>query len=171
MGYRGVLVDSRARTARQQRSRKGPQIPTGFFRDRIKTVPAPDFDLLHEHASKLAALTKPGQREEGLFTWCDFVAEHWKAISDIWRGRRSETPTATQQEQFRLTVAVQTVNLLRDAIEANGNVYSGHLVPNFTSVTDLLVCDFDDLVQEVRDWPVMRERLTPQWNEFLLPPA
>ena len=39
---------------------------------------------------------------------------------------------------YRCRVAIRTVNLMRCAMERNGNRYEGSLVPNLTSITDVL---------------------------------
>ena len=39
--------------------------------------------------------------------------------------------------QKRLELIVRVANLLRRAMERNGNRYDGRLVPNLTSITDL----------------------------------
>jgi hypothetical protein len=44
----------------------------------------PDFDRLHELASRLAKLTAPGEQEPGLASWCMFVGENWQEISRMW---------------------------------------------------------------------------------------
>lgn len=43
----------------------------------------------------------------------------------------------------RIEAAIKVCNLLREAIEQNGNVYSGSLIPNLTSVTDVLGQPFE----------------------------
>jgi len=70
----------------------------------------PDFDKLHRLSSKLAALTKPGDRQEGLSTWCVFVGETWRDIagmwdepadsllSDLWNEFHREFPTCCMQD-------------------------------------------------------------------------
>lgn len=40
--------------------------------------------------------------------------------------------------KFRIEVTCRIIDLLRQAIQRNKNIYVGHLVPNLTSVTDAL---------------------------------
>lgn len=47
----------------------------------------PDFDLLHEKATKLARLTHPDERQPGLFTWSMMVGQLWKEIVEMWTGK------------------------------------------------------------------------------------
>lgn len=47
----------------------------------------PDFDKLHDLSKKLASLTAPGQREEGLGTWAMIVGEIWGEIAGMWDDR------------------------------------------------------------------------------------
>src|SRR5271166_2771279 len=44
----------------------------------------PNFDRLHNLASKLSKLTAPGQQEPGLASWCLMTGETWKQIAEIW---------------------------------------------------------------------------------------
>ncbi len=44
----------------------------------------------------------------------------------------AEIPDTPDQLLFRIQIAARVSLLLRDAIEANGDQYSGSLVPNFT---------------------------------------
>lgn len=62
------------------------------------------------------------------------------------------------KEEYRIVVAVQTCNLLREVMSNNLNdygemVYSGSLAPNLTSVTEILTCSFDELLEAVRTYP------------------
>jgi hypothetical protein len=41
-----------------------------------------DFNKLGFHVEMLKNLLS--DRQEGLVTWCQLVAKHWKAISDMW---------------------------------------------------------------------------------------
>jgi len=58
-----------------------------------------------------------------------------------------------QQAEFRIAVTLKLAKLLRAALEANGNRYSGGLVPNLTSVTDCLTIPFPLLLDQVRNTP------------------
>jgi hypothetical protein len=52
----------------------------------------PDFDKLHDLSRKLAALTNPGDRQDGLATWCMFVGETWQEIVKMWDDPRPPVP-------------------------------------------------------------------------------
>lgn len=58
-------------------------------------------------------------------------------------------------EEIRIKVTVKIVNLLRDAIEKNNNVYSGSLIPNITSITDALTMPIYEIYKVVADNPVI----------------
>lgn len=47
----------------------------------------------------------------------------------------------------RVVAALKAARLLREALEANGNEYSGALVPNLTTITDILTIP-DALLEE-----------------------
>jgi len=56
-------------------------------------------------------------------------------------------------EDYRIAVAVRVCHMFRIALERNGNVYSGGLVPNLTSIQDCLVIPFDVLQRTVATNP------------------
>ena len=58
-----------------------------------------------------------------------------------------------QQTAFRIAVALKVCEALREALEANDNRYSGRLVPNLTSITDVLTFPFSELVEQIRRDP------------------
>ena len=57
--------------------------------------------------------------------------------------------------ELRCTVALRVVNFLRQAIENNRNVYHGGLVPNITSVSDVLTMDFPMLLDQIAKTPAL----------------
>jgi hypothetical protein len=58
-----------------------------------------------------------------------------------------------QQTAFRIAVALKVCDAFRAALEANGNRYDGRLVPNLTSITDVLTLPFSALVEQTRHDP------------------
>ncbi len=60
---------------------------------------------------------------------------------------------------FRLACVVQIAELLREAIERNGGVYSGALVPNIQSIADTCALPWPMLVEQVAMFPPLVERL------------
>lgn len=52
---------------------------------------------------------------------------------------------AQRRDQYllRMGVALVVLQKLREALEANGNYYRGTLVPNLTSVSDILTLPWD----------------------------
>jgi hypothetical protein len=54
---------------------------------------------------------------------------------------------------YRRRTALRCVLLLQDAIQANAGKYSGSLVPNLTSVANLLTCEFSDVLEAVAHFP------------------
>jgi hypothetical protein len=58
-----------------------------------------------------------------------------------------------QQSAFRIAVTLKVCDAFRGALEANGNRYDGRLVPNLTSITDVLTLPFSALVEQVRRDP------------------
>lgn len=72
-----------------------------------------------------------------------------------------------RQHKFKVWAAVQTVNLLTDAIEQNNNVYSGSLVPNLQSVLGVLRADHTELVAAVKQFTRLHEALREEFPEFL----
>lgn len=69
--------------------------------------------------------------------------------------------TTLSRAEFRARIAVRMCYLLREAIERNQNVYSGSLIPNLTSVTDVLTIDYEQLVAEVRKHPQIYGDMKP----------
>ena len=65
----------------------------------------------------------------------------------------------TPRERFRIACIAVSVNLLRDAMRRNGDRYSGGLVPNLQSLSDLCVMPFQMLVEQVSAYPPMVEAL------------
>jgi hypothetical protein len=62
---------------------------------------------------------------------------------------------------FRLCVIVQATDQLRAAIERNHNVYSGALIPNLQTITDVCVLPLESLIDEVKKWDAVHARLYP----------
>jgi hypothetical protein len=58
-----------------------------------------------------------------------------------------------QQTAFRIAVALRVCEAFRQALEANGDRYDGRLVPNLTSITDVLTLPFSVLVEQIRRDP------------------
>jgi hypothetical protein len=52
----------------------------------------PDFDKVHELASRLSNLTKPCNRQEGLASWCMMVGRTWGELAEGWE---CDFPTPT----------------------------------------------------------------------------
>lgn len=65
-----------------------------------------------------------------------------------------EQETADQL-RFRIRVAGRVLMLFREALEANGNLYHGGMVPNLTSVTDIFVMPYALLQSTVYTEPVL----------------
>lgn len=68
-----------------------------------------------------------------------------------------------KQQTLRIGVALVVLQKLREAIEANGNVYHGSLVPNMTSVSDVLTLSDECFQQQLQLNPQVRptdEQLT-----------
>lgn len=61
---------------------------------------------------------------------------------------------------FRLACVVQVAELLRDAINRNGGMYSGSLVPNIQSISDVCAVPYPMLVDQVKQWPPLVAALT-----------
>jgi hypothetical protein len=65
----------------------------------------------------------------------------------------AETVAPLTPEAYRIAVTVRVCHMLRIAIERNGNVYHGGLIPNLTSVTDCLTIPFALLKEQVSKTP------------------
>jgi hypothetical protein len=63
------------------------------------------------------------------------------------------TMTDKRRAAYRMGVAILTVNALADNIHNNRGLYSGGMVPNLTSVQEVLSIPFDVLVQQVKMFP------------------
>lgn len=63
---------------------------------------------------------------------------------------------------FRIACALKIAHELRAALEANGNYYSGALVPNLTSVTDCFLIDMETLQRCAHEEP----RMNPSAEEL-----
>jgi hypothetical protein len=72
-----------------------------------------------------------------------------------------EPKTIEEQYVYRCLVAVVVSGMLRNAIEANNNLYHGGLVPNLTSVQDVLTMPFAMLYEQTQRIPDMGNYLTP----------
>lgn len=66
-----------------------------------------------------------------------------------------ESFSETERLVFRCAVALKVAELLRRALEANGNRYHGGLAPNLTSITDVLHIPYSLLCQQVRQTPAL----------------
>jgi hypothetical protein len=64
--------------------------------------------------------------------------------------------TVEDRHVLRIAVALRVAELLRVALERSGNCYSGSLVPNLTSLTDVLHLPFATLWQQLELTPVVR---------------
>lgn len=62
-------------------------------------------------------------------------------------------------EVTRMAIALIVLGKLREAIEANGNRYHGGLVPNLTSVSDVLTLPADILTEQVKMYPELMPTL------------
>lgn len=62
-------------------------------------------------------------------------------------------------EVTRMAIALIVLGKLREAIEANGNRYHGGLVPNLTSVSDVLTLPPDILTEQVKMYPELMPTL------------
>ena len=60
----------------------------------------PDFDKLNELAGKLEQLTRPGQREEGLFSWCSMTGQIWREIALMWESPSNDRELAAAQARI-----------------------------------------------------------------------
>lgn len=75
-----------------------------------------------------------------------------------------------QQAAFRIAVACKVIEAFRQALEANGDRYHGGLVPNLTSITDVLTMPFGVLVEQIRHDPRLEpsplavEQLTAEFS-------
>lgn len=58
-------------------------------------------------------------------------------------------------ESFRIAVVGRVLALFRVALDNNGNVYHGGLIPNLTSITDCLAIPFERLKEEVAKNPIL----------------
>lgn len=63
--------------------------------------------------------------------------------------------------QFRIIVACRMVDLFRQSIELNGGRYIGHMVPNLTSITDVLTLPMETLREQVAKEPELAPADTP----------
>lgn len=59
----------------------------------------------------------------------------------------------TDKAVYRIAIALKTVEMFRQALEANGGRYHGGLVPNLTSITDVLCLPFDVLEKQMIPYP------------------
>lgn len=60
-----------------------------------------------------------------------------------------------EHAEYRRKVAARCLMLLQDEVQENGGVYSGSMVPNFTSVAELLTCAYADVLEAVREFPAL----------------
>lgn len=67
----------------------------------------PDFDKLHDAARRLELLTRPGQREEGLHSWCLMVGETWKEIFEQWIANPTPEEIRAYCDQFATSIYVR----------------------------------------------------------------
>lgn len=62
-------------------------------------------------------------------------------------------PSEMAPDELRVAVALRVTNFLRQAIELNRNLYHGGMVPNFTSLCEVLTMPIEELRTQVNAWP------------------
>jgi hypothetical protein len=91
------------------------------------------------------------------------------ALIEKWGIFKDDTP---EQLKLRIFCALRVVSLLRDAMQRNGDKYSGSLIPNTTSVTDILTMPWVMLCKQMEQCPSLMEDLNQPpsldalWKDF-----
>jgi hypothetical protein len=91
------------------------------------------------------------------------------ALIEKWGIFKDDTP---EQLKLRIFCALRVVSLLRDAMQRNGDKYSGSLIPNTTSVTDILTMPWAVLCKQIEQCPSLMEDLNQPpsldalWKDF-----
>jgi hypothetical protein len=137
----------------------------------------PDFDKLHDLAERLAKLTKPGERQEGLGSWCQLTGEAWKQVAEMWDGPPDPPATAPPDDGLQeFTVRISgtapvwadvTVRA-EDSREAYRMVNEGE-VPNLEELSsDSHEWEFCEGGNGIDDWSVTGDVYDAEGNELMV---